>query len=117
MKITKEMTDDLVSKELGDRLAKTRLDHNLTQAALAREAGVSKRMVERLESGAISTQLAAVVRISRALGLVERLDMLIPALAPSPVEQLRLHGKKRKRASGKGSRPGVKEKWTWGDQS
>ena len=117
MKITTEITDELIFKELGDRLAKARLDHNLTQASLAKEAGVSKRMLERLESGEISTQLSAFVRICRALDLVERLDMLIPAPAPSPVAQLKLAGKRRKRASGKRVGPSVKKKWTWGDES
>jgi transcriptional regulator with XRE-family HTH domain len=117
MKITKEMTDELIFKELGDRLAKARLDHNLTQVALATEAGVSKRMLERLESGTISTQLSAFVRICRALNLIDRLDMLVPAPVPSPIAQLKFAGKRRKRASGKRTGRRVKKEWTWGDES
>jgi DNA-binding XRE family transcriptional regulator len=51
MKITPQFTDEGILRELGARLAGVRLGHNLTQAALAEQAGVSKRTVERLESG------------------------------------------------------------------
>lgn len=115
MKITTKMTDEAVFKELGDRLAKARLDQNLTQAALATEAGISKRMLERLESGAVSPQLSAFVRICRVLGLAERLDLLIPPPEPSPVAQLKMIDKKRRRASGKRAGSNVKKKWTWGE--
>ena len=40
MNITRQATDALILGELGGRIAKTRLDHNLTQAQLAAEAGV-----------------------------------------------------------------------------
>lgn len=48
MKITAHLTDESVLGELGARLASARLRRNLTQAALAEQAGVSKRTVERL---------------------------------------------------------------------
>lgn len=117
MKLTSQLTDEVVFRELGRRLAEARLERNLTQAALAEEAGISKRTLERLESGAASTQLSAFIRICRALGLVERLDALISASLPSPVEQLKLLGKKRKRASGKKLAARVQKKWTWGERS
>jgi transcriptional regulator with XRE-family HTH domain len=72
------------------RLAATRLDQNLTQAALAEEAGVSKRTVERLESGEVAARLSGLVRVWRALGLLERFDALVPASVPSPIAQLKL---------------------------
>ncbi len=117
MRITEELTDETVAQELGERLARTRLERNLTQAALAEQAGISKRTLERLESGAASTQLSALVRVSRALGLIDRLDALVPPPVPSPIQQLKLEGRKRKRASGSGVVEGAKKKWTWGDES
>ncbi len=117
MKITSQLTDEVIFSELGRRLAEARLDRNLTQAALAEEAGISKRTLERLESGVGSTQLLAFIRICRALGLMERFDTLIPACLPSPVEQLKLLGKKRKRASGKKLAAHAQKKWTWGERS
>ena len=99
MKITKQATDEAVLSELGGRLAQVRLERNLTQAQLAEQAGVSKRTVERLESGSVATQLSGFIRVCRVLDLVERFDLLVPEPVPSPVEQLKLRGRKRRRAS------------------
>jgi len=117
MKLTKQLTDEAILSELGARLAAARLARNLTQAALAREAGVSKRTVERLESGEVATRLSGLVRVCRVLGLVERLDALVPPAVPTPVEQLKRASRERKRASrGRARRPAAR-KWTWGDGS
>lgn len=116
MKLTRQLTDEAILRELGTRLAATRLARDLTQAALAREAGVSKRTVERLESGEVATRLSGLVRVCRVLGLVERLDALVPQSAPTPVEQLKLASRERKRASRRRS-PKPARKWTWGDGS
>ena len=67
MKITKQATDEVILGELGGRLAKIRLDRNLTQAQLAVEAGVAKRTVERLEAGTVGTQLSGFIRVCRAV--------------------------------------------------
>ena len=116
MKITKHATDAVILGELGGRLAKIRLDHNLTQAQLATQAGVSKRTVERLEAGAVATQLSGFIRVCRVLNLIERFDLLIPEPLPSPVAQLKSGGKKRQRASAaKPAKPPAK-KWQWGDE-
>jgi len=115
MRIQSHSSDDAVLLELAERLTRTRLDANLTQAELAREAGVSKRTVERLEAGQ-STQLGNLLRVLRALHLLGNVDALVPESTPSPVEQLRLGGRQRERArstsGGKDSRP-----WTWGDET
>jgi transcriptional regulator with XRE-family HTH domain len=117
MKITKQATDDAVLAELGGRLAHIRLERNLTQAQLAGQAGVSKRTVERLEAGAVATQLSGFIRVCRVLGVLERLDTLIPEPVPSPVAQLKLRGRQRRRASAaKTVKPSLK-KWQWGDES
>jgi transcriptional regulator with XRE-family HTH domain len=117
MKLTRQLTDEAILRELGTRLAATRLARNLTQAALAREAGVSKRTVERLESGEVATRLSGLVRVCRVLDLVERLDALVPQSAPTPVEQLKLARRERKRASRRRSPTPAPRKWTWGDGS
>lgn len=118
MKIESHLTDYAVLQELGLRLAAARLARNLTQAALAEEAGVSKSTVERLESGQVATHLSGFLRVCRALGLVDRFDTLVPSPEPGPVAQLKLQGKTRKRASRKGgAAPSGKKKWTWGERS
>ena len=118
MRISRGLSDEAILRELGSRLATARLARNLTQAALADEAGISKRTLERLESGEVAARLSALVRVCRALGLVDRLDALVPSPTVSPVDQLKLAGRRRERASGR-RRPqtSAKKKWTWGDES
>ena len=117
MKISAQLTDDAVLKELGGRLAGARIGRNLTQAALAEQAGVSKRTIERLESGEVATQLSGFLRVCRALGLLERIEALLPEAMPGPMEQLRQAGRKRQRATGKKTAPGGSKTWTWGDSA
>ena len=117
MKITKQATDEAVLQELGERLARVRLDRNLTQAGLAEQAGISKRTVERLESGSVASQVSSLIRVCRVLGIVERFDLLVPEPVPSPVEQLKLQGRKRQRASAGKKTKASSKKWQWGDEA
>lgn len=116
MKIDTQLTDEAVLRELGQRIAALRLARNLTQAALAEEAGVSRRTIIRLESGAVAAQLSAFLRVCRVLGLLQQLDALVPEPAPSPLAQLELEGRKRQRASGKHVLQIAEKKWRWGDE-
>lgn len=116
MKIVKQATDQAVLSELGERLAKARLERNLTQSQLAAQAGVSKNTVQRLESGSVATQLSGFIRVCRVLDLVERFDLLVPEPVPSPVEQLKLRGRKRQRASARRNAKASPKKWQWGDE-
>ena len=96
-------------------LIDVKLTQNLTQAALAERSGVAKRTIERLESGAVATQLSGFLRVCRALGLIEGLEALVPEPAASPIAQLKLQGRQRKRASNATAAKARKTKWTWGD--
>lgn len=118
MRIDPQLSDDLILRELGTRITSARVGHNLTQADLAEKAGVSKRTVERLESGEVATQLSGFLRVCRALGLVDRFDALVAEAGPSPMDQLKLQGRKRQRASRKKPPVGhAPKKWTWGESS
>lgn len=110
------MTDTTVLAEVGERLARHRLQRNLTQSQLANEAGVSKRTLARLESGE-SSQLTNLIRVIRALGLLGNLDAFIPPPIPSPIERLRSKAKERRRASPSTKKDAPRSKWTWGDES
>lgn len=115
VKISPQLTDQAILQELGGRLAVARLERNLTQAALAEQAGVAKRTIERLESGEVATQLSSFLRLFRSLGLMERFETLLPEPTPGPIAQLKQQGRKRQRASGKKAAVRHLEKWTWGD--
>ena len=115
MKITNDNSDSAVLKEMGNRIAQYRLNQDKTQAALAQEAGVSNRTMTRVESGN-SIQASSLIRILRALKLVDNLDGLIPEPVASPVQQLKMQGKQRKRASSKLEKPSSEGTWSWGDE-
>ncbi|WP_227485270.1 MULTISPECIES: helix-turn-helix domain-containing protein [unclassified Acidithiobacillus] len=53
MKITGLHADVAVLAELGARIAGRRVELQLTQAAVAEQAGVAKRTLERMEAGQI----------------------------------------------------------------
>lgn len=111
MNMDRQNTDEAILTELGLRLTQIRLSLNLTQAELAERAAVAKRTIERIETGR-SVQTSNLVRILRALGLVANLNLLLPPIAPSPIEQLQLRGKTRRRASS--MKAHTSTNWSWG---
>ncbi|MFQ5328890.1 MAG: helix-turn-helix transcriptional regulator [Thermodesulfobacteriota bacterium] len=120
MKITHTLADDAILTEIGKRVARRRLNLQLTQADLAEESGVSKRTVERIEAGA-SAQMSSMVRIFRVLELLPGLESIIPEAGPGPMDLLRQKGKVRQRASSKRKSdrnlPGRSdEPWSWDDE-
>jgi transcriptional regulator with XRE-family HTH domain len=112
MDISNLLTDETVLAEIGRRIARHRLDHQLTQAEMAEQTGVSKRTIERIEAGA-SAQLQTIIRMLRVLDLLPGLDCLIPEAGPRPMDLLKLQGKVRQRASS-ARRPDRSGKpWSW----
>jgi transcriptional regulator with XRE-family HTH domain len=108
------MTDDAVLAEIGERLSAARLSRNQSQAELARAAGVSKRTVERMEAGE-SAQLTSVIRLLRALELLDGLGALLPPARPGPIELLRNQGKPPRRA--RRGTPPPRKPWTWAEDA
>ena len=123
MKIEKTLTDDALLKLLGERLAQLRLAKNLTQQQLAEQAGLGLRTVQRLELGETAARLSGFIRVCRVLDIVERLDALLPEQSASPIaqlaqlKQLKRHGYRRKRATGRDVTAREPKKWTWGESS
>ena len=95
------MTEDAILETIGARLLQCRLERSLTQAELAKRAGVGKRTLERLEAGE-STQLGTFIKILRELELADDFLEAIPRAQPSPMELLRTKG----RGSGAGDSNG-----------
>jgi transcriptional regulator with XRE-family HTH domain len=114
MRIEGQNTDEVVLAELGRRLARGRLDANLSQKQLAQEAGVSKATVERLEAGD-PVKSNVLIRVLRALGRLDAIDRLVPEPLPSPVERLELEGRRRQRAGRKNEEREARP-WRWGDE-
>ncbi len=114
MEFFEGLSDDAILKELGHRIAQYRLNLNMTQAALAQEAGVSRRTLHRIEHGD-PTHITNTLRILRALDLLDNLGALIPEPAISPIQQVKMQGKKRQRASSPSEKSEQNSPWSWGD--
>ena len=112
MNISKILADDAILAEIGARVARRRLDFQLTQADVAEQAGVAKRTVERIEAGA-SAQMSSIVRILRVLDLLPGLDRMIPEAGPRPMSLLKQKGKVRQRASRRRRSDRSNKPWSW----
>ena len=115
MRITGLLTDAAVLAELGARIASRRVELQLTQAAVAEQAGIAKRTLERMEAGHTS-QLATLVRVLRVLDAAPGLDGLIPESGPRPMDLLKRQGKVRQRASGRRAAKTAGKPWRWDEK-
>jgi DNA-binding XRE family transcriptional regulator len=73
--VAAEMARTAVANQLAILLIQYRVDHGLTQTALARRLGMSQPAVARLESGDHAPSLATLGRLSRVLGMTLRLEL------------------------------------------
>jgi transcriptional regulator with XRE-family HTH domain len=109
------LTDDVLLAELGERLARQRIAHGMTQPQLAEAAGVGRATLQRLERGE-SVQLTSLVRVLRSLDLLGALDALVPETAISPLAELeRARRSPRRRVRETDAADPAAEPWTWGD--
>lgn len=115
MRIESKISDKAVLEELGRRLARTRLERNISQTQLGEEAGVSRATIERLEAGE-PVKSTGLIRVLRALGLLEALDRLISEPLPSPVERLKLRGRQRQRARPRQEKSTPPGPWRWHEE-
>lgn len=117
MQIETNMKDELILRELGGRVREKRVDKRISQADLARIAGVGKSTVQRLEAGH-SVEMKKFIRVLRGLDLIEVLNVAFPEQGIRPMDLLKAQKKTRQRSS----RPRNKEKagkaeeWKWGDE-
>jgi transcriptional regulator with XRE-family HTH domain len=116
MKISNLLADEAILTEIGARITRCRLDLQLTQAAVAEQAGVAKRTLERIEAGA-SAQVSSLIRILRALDLLPGLDGMIPEAGPRPMDLLKRRGKVRQRAPGSRRSDQSGKPWSWDDDT
>jgi putative transcriptional regulator len=106
-------SSDAIINALFQQIEQIRLSRNISQAALAKEAGVSRSTITRLASGE-NISVDSFVRVMQALGLADHLAALLPNPNVRPVERIRLEGTERRRASSKRKAAG---NWTWGDEA
>ncbi len=92
------MADQAIAAEIGRRIEQMRLERNLTQQQLADAVGLSRVSYGKLESG--QAKLTNVIDVLRALDQLALVENFIPETTFSPIEQLKMKGRQRKRASG-----------------
>lgn len=115
MRIADLTTDKAILEELGRRLRQLRLARNVSQAALAKEAGMARFTLQRIEEGQ-SSSTTNLVKLLRALDLLEELDGLIPEPTDRPVDQLLRRSERRQRAGSPRRQSRDKGQWRWGDE-
>lgn len=108
------LTDQAVLEHIGERVRQLRLRKNITQSELARDSGVGKSTIERIEKGH-SAQLTSLIRILRSFGKLENLLELIPDQTASPMEML-LKEKPAKYRASKTKKEQQPSTWKWGDE-
>ena len=95
------MTDQSIATEIGRRIEQMRLEKNLTQQQIADEIGLSRVSYRKLVEG--GGKFENIIAVLRVLGRLDLVEQFIPEVTFSPMEQLKLKGKQRKRASGRHS--------------
>jgi len=93
-------TTTSILADLGERVRRERLNQNLKMTTIAERAGVSTIVLNRLENGKGCT-LANLIRVLRALGKLNQLDLFLPDPGISPIQLAKLNGKIREKASEK----------------
>ena len=113
-------SSEQIEAYLCERLVAIRLLANISQAALATKAGVSRRTISRMENGQ-GVSLDTFIRIMQALDLTDHLASLVPSTEIRPIERVRNAAAKRdrnyqrKRASSASKVKTPKAPWKWGD--
>lgn len=102
-RITTRSTTEEVLSALGERLRGYRLQQNLTQREVARDAGIGLRTLQRAEDGA-NPELGTFVQVLRALGRLEELDVFLapPLISPLRVMEIAA-GRQRARTAARGA--------------
>lgn len=103
------MTDAAIAAELGNRLEQWRLAQNIPQQQVAEEVGITPKSYRQLVAG--GGKLENFIAAMRVLNCLEQLDNFLPPPQPSPLLQLKLQGKIRRRArpTGTPAPEGVRE--------
>ncbi len=127
MKIEYLTPDQMILRELGQRLARVRKLQGLSQIVLAQEAGLGVATLRRIESGH-SGQMESWLKIMKALKMTASIDAFLPEKFDSPrVQVLSAKPSSRKKSKAQQGREGsvaqgpnqssVKSSVKWADQT
>ncbi|MBO5336392.1 MAG: helix-turn-helix domain-containing protein [Lachnospiraceae bacterium] len=111
MKIENTHSNISILKEMGQRIKDIRIGQSLTQKELCEKAGVSFNTVVRIENGE-GSNINNLMRIMRALGLIENFNLLIPEQEQLPEEAFKSEYKRKRVSKSRLD----KVEWQWGDE-
>ena len=105
-----------IEQQLCKKLEAVRLMKNISQANLAKEAGISRRSVSRMDNGK-GVSLDTFIRVMQALNLTNELMALIPSSDIRPIERVNRKGPRKNASSPRTGKSQVAEKkWKWGNE-
>ncbi len=108
-------SNEAIRKELGMRLKSERLNQNITQETLAKQAGISRRTLVGAERGEPFT-IDTLLSILRKLDCLAQIDLFLPEVELSPIQLSKLKGKRRQKASKKFTYPKPRNTpWVWNE--
>jgi putative transcriptional regulator len=93
-------TDQVLAITVGARIQALRLRKNISLETVAENAAISRQTLHLLLSQGKGT-LINLIAVLRAMGELERLNSLVEEVRPSPIQVIRMEGKKRRRATGR----------------
>jgi len=93
------LSDHAILEQLGAYLKQQRLKQNRSQEAIAKDAGINRWTLSKIENGDGIT-LTSFIQILRALQLLEVLQVFEATPVVSPLQLAKLEQQQRKRASG-----------------
>ena len=110
MKIDQLTPETAMLQELGNRLARLRKQHGVTQIELAADAGIGVATIRRIEAGRDS-QMESWLKILRSLNMTSAIDSFLPEHLASPrAEVLAKSGRQNARSQAQAPAE-------WGDEN
>ena len=93
------MSDKDISERIGRYVQHHRLEQNLSQDYVSKQAGISRSTLSLLERGGRVT-LSTLIQVMRVLDLLQHFDIFQVHKTISPLAYVKLYKKERQRASG-----------------
>lgn len=105
-------SDQVLIRQIGIFVRKKRLEINKTQAQVARDAGINRLTLSKLEQGE-SITLTSLIQVLRVLDLLDFMNSFVIDETISPIEYAKLKENERKRARNKEEEIGSMEDLEW----
>lgn len=106
------MTDRSIAESIGNFVHHHRLEQNLSQDYISKQAGISRSTLSLLERGGRVT-LSTLIQVLRVLDLLYVMDVFQVHQTISPIAYAKMQKKERQRSSGMVAEPNNMEDLGW----